>query len=150
MTVLNDLDIIKKFGRHISVGMTLTFDNNKDSMKWEPGASLPLDRLSTLKTLHEEGVHTWASFEPVINTIQSLYLIKWSIPYIDHYKIGKINNYQGMDKNIDWTVFLNRVVSILRKNKPFYVKYDLRQAAPTVPLYGNEVLPDEFEPDIFE
>jgi len=143
-TVLNDLDIIKKFGKNIKVGFTLTFDNQKDSWEWEPEATLPLDRLSTLKTLKENNIKTWASFEPVIKPSQSIRMIELGLPYIDEFKIGKLNNYQGLDKKIDWNDFLEKVVNILRGKKPFYVKHDLRLAANEIMLYGNECLMDEF------
>lgn len=141
---LKDLDIFKKFENHIQIGATLTFDNNKDSLEWESGASLPSERLETLKILHENGIKTFASFEPVIDPFQSINLIKQSIDFIDTYKIGKINNYQGIDKLINWTSFLEKVVNILRgAGKQFYIKHDLRQSASSVRLYGNEVLYDE-------
>jgi len=143
---LQDIDVFKKFPKDsLKVGMTLTFDNDKDSLDWESGASLPNERLDCLKTLKENNITTWASFEPVIIPSQSLVMIKKSLPFVDHYKVGKINNYQGLDKTIDWTNFLSNVVSILREaQKPFYIKKDLRESASAVKLYGNEVLADEF------
>ncbi len=125
---LRDIDIIKKFGSHIKVGATLTFFDEQKSLDWESGASTPNERLTMLKTFHDEGVKTWASFEPVIEPEESLKLIRASLDVVDEYKIGKLNNYKGLDKTIDWTTFLIEVVDILRKaNKPFYIKEDLRK-----------------------
>lgn len=74
-----------------------------------------------------------------------------TINYVDIYKIGKVNNYNGIDKKIDWNDFLSKAVEILRDNKkPFYVKFNLRQAAENVKLYGNECLMDEFSTKPFE
>lgn len=141
---LRDSDIVKLFGRHIKVGSTLTFLSPERSAEWEPGAASPTDRLSMLGAYHTMGVRTWGSFEPVIDPEESLQLIKASLDVVDEYKVGKINNFGGIDKTIDWTAFLDSVVSILRKaNKPFYIKYDLRQAAPSVKLFGNEIMADE-------
>jgi len=141
---LKDLELFKKYGEHIQVGATLTFDNDADSLEWENGGALPQERLDTLKTLHESGIKTFVSFEPVIDPAQSLSLIEKSLPFVDTYKIGKINNFQGLDKKINWTDFLSRAVTILRENnKAFYVKHDLRLSAPAIKLYGNEVFPDE-------
>lgn len=141
---LKDLDIYKRFGGHIQVGATLTFDNDADSLEWESGAATPQERLDVLKQLHENGTKTFASFEPVIIPAQSLNLIQQSLDYIDIYKIGKINNYQGLDKAIDWTAFLQSCLDILRPaGKQFYIKHDLRVAASSIRLYGNEVLSDE-------
>jgi len=143
--ILNDIDVIKKFESSIQCGMTLTFDNDNDSKGWEPEASLPQERINVLKTLKQNNVKTWASFEPVIRPEQSLNMIKKTLKYVDVYKIGKINNYAGLDKAIDWNDFLNKVIILLRNaNKPFYVKYDLRQSANKIKLYGNEVMMDEF------
>lgn len=141
---LKDLDIFKKYGEHIQVGATLTFDNDKDSLEWECGGATPDERLETLKILHENGIRTFASFEPVIIPEQSLSLMKKSLEFIDVYKVGKLNNYRGLDKTIDWTDFLEKTVDILRDaKKQFYIKHDLRISAPSVRLYGNEVLSDE-------
>lgn len=141
---LKDIDLFQKFGDHIQVGATLTFDNDDDSMKWEPGAALPGERIETLRILKENGIKTFASFEPVIVPEQSVNLIKKTTNCVDVYKVGKLNNYNGLDKEIDWTDFLRKTVDLLRQeNKPFYIKHDLRLAAPAIKLYGNEVLPDE-------
>lgn len=141
---LKDIDIFKQFGEHIMVGATLTFDNATDSLEWEPGAATPDERLETLRQLHEMGIRTFASFEPVIVPEQSLNLMKKGLEFIDVYKVGKINNFQGIDKTIDWTAFLESAIEILRNaGKEFYIKKDLRRAAPSVRLYGNEVLEDE-------
>ena len=143
--ILQDIDIIKRFGEHIKVGATLTFFDPELSNEWEPGAADPNERIATLEKLHDAGIKTWASFEPVIDPEESLRLISETLHCVDEYKVGKINNFQGIDKTIDWTSFLEKVVEILRNaNKPFYIKYDLRQVAPSVKLYGNEVLSDEF------
>ena len=141
---LKDLDLFKRFGEHIQIGATLTFDNEADSLKWESGAALPSERLETLKILHDNGIRTFVSFEPVIVPEQSLHLMEQSLDFVDVYKVGKLNNYRGLDKAINWTDFLEKTVKLLRENKKsFYIKHDLRLAAPTVRLYGNEVLADE-------
>ena len=141
---LKDIDVFKTFGEHIQVGATLTFASKNDSLNWEPGAATPKDRCNMLQTLHNEGIKTFVSMEPTIDPKQTIGLIKYTLDYVDVYKIGKINNYKGIDKTIDWTAFLNEAVDILRsEGKRFYVKHDLRESAPSVRLYGNEVLPDE-------
>lgn len=142
---LVDIDLFKKFGNSIQVGATLTFDNDKDSLEWEPGASLPDDRIEMLKILKRNNVKTFASFEPVIEPEQSINLINKTIEFVDIFKIGKLNNnFKEIQDRINWSDFLGKVVRILRgKNKPFYVKYDLRRICPEIKLFGNEVLPDE-------
>jgi DNA repair photolyase len=141
---LQDMDIVKQFGTHIKIGATLTYFDPAKSAEIEPGAALPLGRLEALGAFRKEGVRTWASFEPVLDPAESLKIMEASIPFVDEYKVGKINNFQDLDKSIDWTDFLGKAVALLRKEgKPFYVKHDLRLAAPSIKLYGNETLPDE-------
>lgn len=136
---LQDLDIFLKFKDRIRVGATLVFDNDKDSLKWETGAALPKERLETLKILHESGINTWASFEPVIYTEQSLNMMEKGLKYIELYKVGKLNNYKNMDKNINWSAFLSNTVKMLRQNNvKFYIKNELRYFAKDVILKPQE------------
>ena len=124
---LQHIELFKQFGERIKVGATLTFDNAKDSAEWEPGAAMPLERIEALKQLHKEGIKTWVSFEPTIDPYQSLHLLEMVAPFVDHVKIGKLNNYNGLDAKIDWASFINKSVKICRDyGLPFYVKDDLR------------------------
>ena len=139
---LPDIDMFKQFGDRIKIGATLTFDNNTDSLAWEPGAALPEDRISSLRTLHDAGIKTWVSFEPVIIPEQSLNLMT-RIPFIDHVKVGKLNNYKGLDKNIDWKAFLINSVNYLRYNDiKFYIKKDLAV------FYPEYLKPNEIDADL--
>lgn len=124
--ILDDLDIIKKFGDNIQVGGSLTFVDKDLSKKWERNSSDPQDRFKTLHTLNKEGVRTWASMEPVIYPDQSLEIMEITKDYIDGYKIGKLNHFKNHEKKFDWTKFLTDSVKIMRRNKAlFYIKKDL-------------------------
>jgi len=124
--VLQDLDIIKEFGENIQVGGSLTFTNEEDTLKWEKNSSMPSERFATLKTLHENGIKTWASMEPVIYPEQSLEIMELTKDYVDSYKIGKLNHFKKHEDKFDWTKFLADAVSLMREyNKLFYIKKDL-------------------------
>jgi len=124
--VLRDVDIYKKFGERIKIGQSLIFDNEIDTKIWESQAALPSNRVEALQKLSELGIKTWASFEPTIVPEQTLNLLKQVGLFIDHVKIGKINNYKGIDKGIDWTKFIADSVAICREmNIQFYIKKDL-------------------------
>ncbi|WP_243348430.1 radical SAM protein [Parabacteroides sp. FAFU027] len=133
--VLNDIDLFNQFKSRdlftesiprIIVGASLTFDNDDDSLKWEPGAALPQERIESLRVLSEAGIKTWASFEPVIYPEQSLNLLHQVSPFVDYVKIGKVNDYSGWDKQIDWNDFIVRAVAICRQTGlKFYIKDDL-------------------------
>jgi len=110
------------------VGATLTFINDSDSLTWEPGAALPKERLAMLKHAKEHGLRTWASIEPVIDPEQSLELIRVSAPYVDEFKVGKLNHHP-LAKEIDWHKFGQQAVQLLKNlNKPHYIKRDLQLA----------------------
>lgn len=126
--VLDDIDVIKRFGGNIQVGASLTFTNERDSRKWEKNGAPPMERFDTLQLLHLQGVRTWASMEPVIYPDQSLEIMEITKDYVDGYKIGKLNHFQNHEKKFDWTKFLKDSVDIMRKNNElFYIKEDLRR-----------------------
>lgn len=130
MRILDDIDIIKEFGENIQVGASLTFTSLADSLKWEKGAAIPEERFFALEYIHNEGIRTWASMEPVIYPEQSLEIMELTKDYIDAYKIGKLNHFPKHEKQFDWTDFLNKSIAIMRKNnKPFYIKNDLAEYA---------------------
>ncbi len=136
---LRDLDLFMRFGQAIKVGATLTFSSQADSERYEPEAASVEDRLEALWLLHKSGVRTWVSFEPVIEPAQTLELLDMTLDYVDEYKIGKINNYAGLDKAIKWPAFLKAAVRTLREaGRPFYVKRDLRERCPDMQLSAEE------------
>jgi len=142
---LKDLDVIKSFGKRIKIGATLTFNNEKDSKIWETGSPTPESRINGLKIFAENGIKTWASFEPVIIPEQSVDLLKRISMFIDHVKIGKLNNYKGIDKAIDWSKFIFNSVTVCReRNIPFYIKKDLARHNNGVYLSENELDQDYF------
>ena len=67
----------------LKVGFTLT---GCDDI--EPGASPNLDRIKAMQMLHDAGVFTWASCEPIIEPKRTLEMIQKSLDCCDHYKIG--------------------------------------------------------------
>ena len=122
--ILRDLDLFKQFKR-IKIGATLTLLDEKESLYYEPGAALPRERIKVLGILHNEGIKTWVSFEPVIKPLTTYQLLELSYPFIDQYKVGKMNHYQ-LPYQIDWREFGNTMakrLTELRKN--FYIKKDL-------------------------
>jgi len=122
---LVDIDIFKSIKR-FKYGASLTFFNETDSIKWEAGAMLPMNRIETLKKMYDEGIKTWVSLEPVIDPDQTLKLIKLTMPFVHHYKIGKLNHNKDIESSIDWGKFAYKSIDMFRKNdKLFYIKKDL-------------------------
>jgi DNA repair photolyase len=137
-----DIDIFKKFN-HFKIGTTLVVADEKQREEWEPGTIHSKRRIEALKYFQEQGLITWASFEPVLFPQHSIILIEKTIPFIGHVKVGKLNNYKGLDKNIDWGKFLFDSVYLLRKsNVKFYIKKELAQYNNGLYLSGNELNED--------
>ena len=67
----------------ISVGFTLT---GRDDL--EPGASSNMERVHAMAELHNAGISTWASIEPVIDPVLSFAMIVETLCFCYHYKIG--------------------------------------------------------------
>ena len=102
-----------------SFGVTLTFDNDADSEKWEPGAALPGDRIVALVEAHNRGISTWVSCEPVIFKEQTLHLINMTREFVDCFRIGKLNRSSDATWTrprewpaVDWVQFRNDVVEL--------------------------------------
>ncbi len=136
---LQDLDLFTQFDGNIKVGATLTILNTEKSKEIEPNAAFPKERIEALKKLHENNIKTWVSIEPVIYPEQSLKLIELSLPYVDQYKIGKLNHFKNYEKSIDWHKFLKSAIKILRNtDKPFYIKEDLAKFKEDICLSEDE------------
>lgn len=127
--VLKDFDVIKEFGEHIKVGASLTFDNELDSVKWERNAALPEERINVLKALHEHGIRTWVSLEPVIIPEQTLNLIDHTYSFVDEYQIGKLNHVKN--NGVNWQEFFYAaIVKMTMYGKDYYIKEELRKFVP--------------------
>ncbi len=104
---------------------TLTFADANGSKQWEPGAALPDDRIQALRLFYNSGIRTWASLEPVIEPEQTLELIRRTHPFVDLYKVGKLN-YHPHERTIDWRRFAIDVVRLLKETgRPYIIKSDL-------------------------
>jgi len=109
---------------------TLTSLNDSFSLKWERGAALPGDRITTLKKFHEAGIFTWVSLEPTLDADSSLEIIEHTHEFVDLYKIGRAN-YLPMTKSTDWEEYTHRVLeTVNRLGVKHYIKKDLQRYLP--------------------
>ena len=109
------------------VGSTLTFFNSELSLRWEPGAAAPVNRVDMLRQARERGIFTWASIEPVIVPSESLKIMELVMPHVDEFKIGKWNH-SAKAKAIDWRRFAGDVIELMEKNgKRYVLKEDLKK-----------------------
>jgi DNA repair photolyase len=120
-----DFDILKR--NNWSFGSTLVFNNQEDINMWEPGAASYQDRKSAIQKAHALGIRTWVSCEPVINPVQTYEIIKETMPYVDHFKIGHWNH-DKRAHSIDWKAFKQDIENLL-SGRSYYLKHALLEAA---------------------
>lgn len=141
---LRDLDLFKMFGKHIQIGCTITCTDPEKSMANEPNASLPDERLNLLSVCKKNNIRTWVSMEPVLNAQDSLNAMLFLIPYVDLFKIGKLNHDPLTEAKIDWRQFLDDSVWLMKKYKrDYYIKADLlKYSSPKMGIEPKNTNPD--------
>jgi DNA repair photolyase len=72
----------------------------------KPGASTIEERLTVLKTANKADIFTWVSLEPVIDPDQALEVIRIAHPYVNFWKVGKLNHMKNYEQDVDWQKFL--------------------------------------------
>ena len=125
---LRDFDLFRP--DRDSFASTLTSLDDAFSLKWERGATLPRERMDTLKHFHEAGIFTWVSLEPVLDTEATKEIIRQTHGYVDLYKVGRVN-YIGLTKTTDWERFTHEVIELMAQvNAKHYIKKDLQPYLP--------------------
>ena len=131
---LRDFDLLKEEDYFAT---TMTFLDPRKSMKWEPGAALPDDRMEAMRYAHSLGIKTWVSLEPVIDPAETLEIIRQTHEVVDLYKVGTLN-YHPLSQSIDWDRFGREATQLLRDyGKDYYIKKDLRQKIRTDSYWKN-------------
>ena len=121
---LRDLDLFDP--ARDAFASTLTTLDPAQSQEWERNAALPEDRLAALRAFHDARIFTWVSLEPVYDTAMTLALIQETAPYVDLYKIGRLN-YHRLTREIDWRAFTEAVLRVVGDlGKQCYIKRDLQ------------------------
>lgn len=126
--IQEDMGLIKDVGSQL--GLTLCFTDDALRQEWEPHASTVTDRLTVLKNASKEGVFTWVSLEPVIDPDQALDVIRQAHPYVNYWKIGKLNHNKAVESSVDWRKFLIDVEALLKQvGAKYLIKKDLYKFA---------------------
>ena len=119
VTVLDDKDFRKDIAHF---GFTLT---GRDDM--EPGAATNDDRIWAMGEMHNAGLPTFASVEPVIDWPSTERVIRDSIPVCDHYKIGLRSGVKkDYYKPVEVFERIRAIVDfITRRGKTVYLKHSV-------------------------
>lgn len=104
-------------------GVTISC-NDRMAKKAEPFAISPWHRLKNLEEAKSLGIHTWVSFEPVLD-IDSVIDCIDVCRFIDRVKIGKLNYHPS---DIDWADFGRKAENICKNiGIDYYIKDSLRK-----------------------
>ncbi len=120
---------MKEYGNHVQI--LTKGDGSRDfdlldtmSDRLEPSAISPASRLYELEAAKCRRIHTWVSFEPVLDPEAVLDCIKGCAYFIDKVKIGKLNYHRS---DIDWADFGRRAEAACREmGLDYYIKDSLR------------------------
>ena len=122
---VRDFDILEGYDK-VRFGTTLIFTDQADADYWEPGASDIEDRISAIKTAHSMGISTWVSIGPVIDAAQAIVLVNRLHPFVNHWKVGKINYHKEIEDAVDWIQFRKEITDLfLGVGADFYLKKSL-------------------------
>lgn len=125
---LRDLDLFRP--SRDAYAASLTSLDEQVSLKWEPHAPLPSDRIAALQAFKKAGIFTWVSLEPTLDTATSLRIVRETHTFVDLYKIGRAN-YLPMTKTTNWERYTLEMVELCQSlGARHYVKKDLQPYLP--------------------
>jgi DNA repair photolyase len=125
---LRDIDLFRP--SRDAFASTLTSLDDSFSQKWERGAALPADRITTLQKFHDAGIFTWVSLEPTLDVEASIQIVRETYQFVDLYKIGRVN-YLPMTRTTDWDDYTHRMIDLCQSlGIKHYIKRDLQPYLP--------------------
>ena len=117
-----DFDLLEKYDK-ARFGSTLVFWNQKDADEWEPNVPSIADRIDAIVEANTLGIPTWVSLEPVINPDQAMAIVSELHPFVDHWKVGKLN-YKSL--KVNWIKFREEIKRLFNYLKADYsIKHSL-------------------------
>ena len=94
-SLIRDIDLFKRFNQRIKVGFTIVTPSDELRKKVEPNSSPIQERIAVLKQLHEAGLHTMVSLEPLLPNVtieDYLQFVAEIDPYVKSYEpVGKLS-----------------------------------------------------------
>jgi DNA repair photolyase len=124
---VKDFDIIER-NPGWKFGSTIIFRSEELREYWEPGAPSIQSRYEAVKIAHSKGIYIWVSVEPVVDIEEAFKVIHDLKPFVNFWKVGKLNHMKEVESGIDWHYFYKEVSALL-KNTPHLIKKDLLKYA---------------------
>jgi len=115
-----DCDLFKKY--NVEVGQTIIFADDSLRQRYEPGASSIESRFDATRFFYQHGIKTWISLEPVIDCKSAVEVIHHLSPFVDHWKIGKMNHDKQFECTVNWTEYLASALNAIHPDSSYYVK----------------------------
>lgn len=106
--VLRDMDLLKTC-IDLSIGITITTDNDKIRAIFEPNSPSIQSRIETLKQLHLAGIKTWVFIAPAL-PMNVDNLLKAISPYANYIEVDSLNyssRIHNLLKKYNWTYIEN-------------------------------------------
>jgi len=117
---------------------TLIFTDEASRVEWEPNAAPLESRIEAIQEAHRRGIRTWVSVEPVIDPRQALELIERLNPWVDGWKVGRLNHHPAA-KKVDWHGFARDLVKTLEvTEREWLVKESLQPYLPEAAHWGGQ------------
>jgi len=95
VSVVRDLDLFKRINQRLKVGFTMVTPSEELRKRVEPNSSPIKERIAVLKELHEAGLHTVVSVEPLLPNVsieEYMGFVEKIDPYVTSYEpIGKLS-----------------------------------------------------------
>jgi len=107
-----DFDILER--NEWKFGSTIIFMSEDLRKEWEPNAASIESRVSAVEMAYSKGIYTWVSVEPVVNTEEALKVIERLKGKVNLWKIGKLNHFPEIEKDIDWKSYIRNVMRALK------------------------------------
>ncbi len=139
MRAARDFDLLT--GMDAQFGTTLLFSEDSDRKTWEPNAAPVADRIEALKLAHDRGIPIWVSVEPIIYPEQALQLIETLSPWVDEWRVGKLNHHPHAS-TVDWKAWAPRLLAAVEKSgRNYLIKDALAVYLPSGALKRNCLTP---------
>ena len=135
MLAARDFDLLKTMRG--AFGTTLIFVDEAFRREWEPWSAETRDRIRAVKLAHKQGIQTWVSIEPVIVPEQALLVIDQLAPWVDEFRIGKLNHHPAA-KEVDWHRWAPLLLGAVRASGRAYLIKDSMRPYLTERQWQNE------------
>ena len=120
MKAYRDFDVLKR--NRWKFASTIIFADESLRAEWEPNAPSIASRMEAVRKAHDMGIYTWVSVEPVIDVNSALKVFEELKGSVDLWKVGKLNHFPDIEKNIDWKNYLRTVMELLKGERVIYKK----------------------------